>query len=228
MYFLDLSRRVGACPERIRELHERVRGPFLNDVVHRIPDKCLQLVLVKVGLDFPPLLLLFVHRSSDTSARMPVRAFERGRENEKTAKQEMLPSCCGKPSARKIAPPFPDSAPRAPDSAQNMRWVRHFSTSHPSWLFIGLRASRPVSSKVLAHSRVRRTSLRSFGSSNNHGSDSKTTATLHKDSTCSTGRPLRVCVVGSGPAGFYATKYLLKASSHSSMGEDIYCADYYV
>lgn len=23
-------------------------------------------------------------------------------------------------------------------------------------------------------------------------------------------RPLRVCVVGSGPAGFYATKYLLK------------------
>ncbi|CAN0516304.1 unnamed protein product, partial [Ectocarpus sp. 12 AP-2014] len=25
--------------------------------------------------------------------------------------------------------------------------------------------------------------------------------------------PLRVCVVGSGPAGFYVTKYLLKASA---------------
>ncbi|CAN0439038.1 unnamed protein product, partial [Ectocarpus sp. 12 AP-2014] len=29
----------------------------------------------------------------------------------------------------------------------------------------------------------------------------------------SAGRPLRVCVVGSGPAGFYVTKYLLKAKS---------------
>jgi adrenodoxin-NADP+ reductase len=30
-------------------------------------------------------------------------------------------------------------------------------------------------------------------------------------------RALHVCVVGSGPSGFYTTKYLLKASQHLSV-----------
>lgn len=44
------------------------------------------------------------------------------------------------------------------------------------------------------------------------------TALVRREATtavAAAGQPLRVCVVGSGPAGFYVTKYLLKASEYA-------------
>jgi len=55
----------------------------------------------------------------------------------------------------------------------------------------------------------------------------RTTVVRHHTATAAR-RPLRVCVVGSGPAGFYVTKYILKASL-CRRGEDAgqnYCCIY--
>ena len=113
-------------------------------------------------------------------------------------------------SVTKIAPPPAPRVRTVSHSGQGMRRLRPFAVSCLQSRVRCIHSlpsaspARAVTFKYLQHS-----GLSTAAPLSDLGLNSKRTQSAE---TGAKGKHLRVCVVGSGPAGFYVTKYLLKVS----------------